>query len=300
MWLMFCYRQLKHRQGLPKNVHYEAFSDDSLRMIEGLLRDFLENEGEPAATEAGKMPRPLLFNFRDHDPWGPTQELLSVFDFSGEISHESLNTGESLSIQRERALKADGYFYFVDPTIPQSSDVQMNSLISFRDDIREILSLRPGDQVKTPVAVCLSKIDLLGSTSYADQDGFVGQFYKDLAAIDNDPKYKNDGNEITMEKIERRSKLVENLIPQIWEDWDIEDEIRSLFGGRIMFFPMTPIGLGTPFENDFATIEGRQANPYHILAPMLWMVQMTGHLVLDDMSRLSRVVKHVNPLLKKR
>ena len=95
-------------------------------------------------------------------------------------------------------------------------------------------------------------------------------------------------------------KLVEDLIPQIWEDWDIKDEIRSLFGGRIMFFPMTPIGLGIPFKNDLTTIEGRQVDPYHIVAPMLWMIHMTGHLVLDDMSRLSRVVKHVNPLLKRR
>jgi len=300
MWLMFCYRQLKHRQNLPKNVHYEAFTDDALKEVEDSLREFLENEGEPVATDPGKMPRPLLFNFRDQDPWGPSQELLSIFDFSGEIIQEELNTGHTLSIQRERALKADGFFYFLDPTIPRS-DEQMDSLIRFRDDIREMMGLRPGDQVKIPVALCLSKVDLLGNMPYADPggSGFVGQFYEDLTAIDNDPKYKGRGSEITIEKIERRSQLVQDLIPQIWEDWNIEDEIRSLFGGRIMFFPMTPIGLGTPFENDPTSIEGRAAKPYHILEPMLWMVHMTGHLVLDDMSRLSRFVKKVNPLIKK-
>ena len=98
-----------------------------------------------------------------------------------------------------------------------------------------------------------------------------------------------------MEKIRRRSEAMKELLPYIWPDWKIEREIKNFFGGRIMFFPMTPVGLGRPFYNDFHSIDDRDFSPYLIMEPMLWLVHMTGHLVLDEMPLLSRIADKMLP-----
>jgi hypothetical protein len=278
-WLAECYRQLKFGQDVPDGVHYEKVTSPGSEKLDEILYYIHEERADPGATDPGSMPRPVLFNFRDRDPWGYSHQLLTIFDFSGEITRD-----ESLSSpQRQRALKADGFFYFLDPTL--KAVAQQDSLEEFREDMKELMHLRAGDQIRIPLALCLSKIDLLGSMPYGDPKGAVGDFYESL---------KNIGRDVGMRQIKQRSDLVKSILPYIFDDWDIEKEIKKLFGGRIMFFPMTPIGLGTPFENPLDSIEDRDIAPYLTLEPMLWLIHMTGHLVLDDMSLASRIVSKLH------
>jgi hypothetical protein len=53
--------------------------------------------------------------------------------------------------------------------------------------------------------------------------------------------------------------------------------VRSLFGDRFMFFPMTPVGLDKLGEQDLSQ---RTIKPYAIQQPLLWLLHMNGYPVL--------------------
>ena len=69
-----------------------------------------------------QLPRPR--------PLGPSNLLVNIFDYSGEVTADM---GVE-DYRRRRALEADGYFFFLDPTFP--TEPQAKALADFREDLR--------------------------------------------------------------------------------------------------------------------------------------------------------------------
>ena len=146
------------------------------------------------------------------------------------------------------------------------------------DDVRADFGLREGlvggKALLLPRALCVSKIDLLARQSYALPDGgdAVARFYEDLAKIDP------SGEGMTLDVIEARSRVVAGLRDTIWPGWQIERAVDDLFGGRVMFFPLTPVGLDGRGESDLSL---RTIAPFGLLEPLAWLLQMNGYPVLQ-------------------
>jgi hypothetical protein len=210
----------------------------------------------------------LVFNFRDRDVWSRSNLLVNIFDYSGEVTSD-MGVGD---YRRRRALEADGYFFFLDPTFP--TEPQAKALNDFREDLRLVKGIKSGRSIRAPVALCVTKIDLLANQSYALPGGndVIGRFYDELARIDP------SGESLHPRVFEARSRLTARLREAIWPGWQNERQVHDLFGGRHMFFPLTPVGLDGRGETDLSL---RTISPFGLLEPLMWLLQMNGYPVLD-------------------
>jgi len=269
-WLAMAYWQL-NRGNHPPSVRFERVrpievgsGEDFDRIVEQILISRLGTSG----TLGTRIPHPLVFNFRDRDRWGFSSVLVNVFDYSGEVT-ATLGLDD---YRRRRALEADGYFFFLDPTLP--AEPQAKALAEFREDLRLVKGVGSRRELRLPLALCVSKIDLLARQSYALPDGgdAVARFYADLAQIDP------TGEAMSLEVIEARSQLMARLRDTIWPGWQIERSVDDLFGGRALFFPLTPVGLDGRGEKDLSL---RTIAPFGLLEPLLWLLHMNGYPVLE-------------------
>lgn len=173
-------------------------------------------------------------------------------------------------LQRRRALIADGYFLFLDPLKP--AHIQSKVIAEFAEDARLVRGLRVNQQLQIPVAICISKIDLLATRPEDEDSGdTVHRFYNELKAIDP------TGMAIRRDLIDARSRLTADLSRSVWRNWELERLMRELFGDRFKFFPLTPVGLNgtnnSPSPKSFV-------DPFGILEPLLWLLQMNGYHVI--------------------
>ena len=262
VWLAMVYREL-NRGNFPKEVEFAKIRSSTSDEFERIVEDILVSKLAPKANDF-KIPRPLVFNFMDQDRLGRSNILANIFDYSGEV----LRSMTLEDHQRKRALTADGYFFFLDPT--KSSDEQKESLANFRQDVGTVKGLSAGQQIRCPVALCVPKIDLMPGEEYARGGNIVDKFYDDLRDI---------GWGMDEASIKKRSDLMRRLREYIWPGWEIEREIDALFGGRYMFFPLTPVGLNEPGEQDLSK---RTIAPVGILHPLMWLLHMNGYPVLSS------------------
>lgn len=265
-WLGMTYWELSHGNYRSK-VQFEKVRSDGSENFDQIVDQILNSRMNPGRTQTDRFPHPVLFNFQDQDRFGKSNVLVSIFDYSGEVT-ERMTLQDA---QRRRALDADGYLFFLDPT--KRSGEQIKELNDFREDVRVIRKIRSGKAIDAPVALCVPKIDLLVNESYADRNGqgAVSQFYSALREIDP------SGEGVSLPIIEARSRLMQQLRDTIWPGWQIEHQIAGLFGGRYMFFPLTPVGLTELGERG---LKNRTVEPYGILEPVMWLLHMNGYPVL--------------------
>ena len=265
-WLAMLYWELC-RGHYPDAIRFEKVKSQTAENFDVIVEEILTARIGTAATQRDRIPHPLVFNLQDQDRWGRSNALVNIFDYSGEVTSD-------MSVddyRRRRALDGDGFLFFLDPTYP--SEPQAKALADFREDFRLVRGIKTGSRVRTPIALCVSKIDILAGETFASPDGgdAIARFYDDLARIDP------TGEALTLEVIEARSKLVGELRDTIWPGWEIERQIDDLFGGRSLFFPLTPVGLDGLGETDLSL---RTISPFGLLEPMLWLLQMNGYPVL--------------------
>ncbi|HQU46558.1 MAG TPA: hypothetical protein PK867_27375, partial [Pirellulales bacterium] len=193
-WLAMVYREL-NRGNYPNVIQFERIRSTSSDDFDIVVDEILNKKLGPMATQVGRIPHPLIFNFLDHDRFGASNVLVNIFDYSGEVIRSQTIEDR----QRQRALDGDGFFFFLDPTEP--SETQSQALAGFREDLRRIKGIRAGKQVHVPIALCVSKLDLMVAQPYADPHGggAVEKFYRDLAELDWTPSVRT---------IEARSKLM--------------------------------------------------------------------------------------------
>lgn len=266
-WLAMLYWVL-NRGSYPKTIQFERVRSQSAENFDRIVEEILNTRIGTAATQQDRIPHPLVFNFRDRDPIGRSNVLVNIFDYSGEVTSEM----DVRDYRRRRALDADGFLFFLDPTYP--SEVQAKALADFREDLRLIKGVKAGRRLRLPVALCVSKIDLLARHDYRLEDGrdAIAAFYEDLARIDP------SGESTALAVLEQRSQLTQRLHNVIWPGWQIERQVDDLFGGRFAFFPLTPVGLDGRGETDLSL---RTISPFGLLEPLLWLLQMTGYPVLQ-------------------
>lgn len=262
-WLAMVYREL-NRGNYPDVVQFERIKSASSDEFDLVVDEILNKKMGPMATQVGRIPHPLVFNFLDRDRFGASNILVNIFDYSGEVIRSQTIEDR----QRQRALDGDGFFFFLDPTEP--SETQSQALAGFREDLRRIKGLKAGKQVHIPVALCVSKIDLMVDEPYADPNGggVIDHFYRELGEI---------GWSMDLKSIEARSRRMAQLRDTVWPGWQIERQIDDLFGGRFMFFPLTPVGLDGIGQRDLSR---RTIAPVGLLDPLLWLLHMNGYPVL--------------------
>ncbi len=268
-WLAMTYWQL-NRGAYPRWVRFQrvrpveiATSEDLDRVVEQILISRLGT----SATQLARLPHPVMLQFTDCDLWGRSTVLVNLFDFSGEVSAR-VNLDD---YRRRRALEADGYAFFLDPTLP--ADPQAKALANLCEDLRLMKGWASRDPIPIPLAVCVSKIDLLVRQPFAltDGDDAVAHFYEALARIDP------TGEAMTLEVLRARSRLVADLSATIWPGWDIQRTLDDAFRGHWMFFPLTPVGLDGRGETDLSL---RTIAPFGLLEPLAWLLHMNGYPVL--------------------
>jgi hypothetical protein len=241
----------------PVNVRLDPIDSPSADHFHRIVSEILRSKTGPTATQTNRIPDPLVFEFQDDDAWGRSDTLLNMFDFSGEVIGRGMDDPHLL-----RALRADGYMFFLDPTFPPEE--QMRALSRFHDHVSAIV----GRSLRIPVALCVSKIDLLETQPYGDGDN-IRRFYSKLQEI---------GDDVTLEAMARRSEITGELRDTIWPGWNIEREVDEIFGGRYQFFPMTPVGLENRGE---VSLDKVTISPFAILEPLLWLLHMTGHPIFN-------------------
>jgi hypothetical protein len=273
-WLVSAYDLVKNNNtgyGVDSAIQRApSLADDT---FDALIEVVLESHQKPQATTHGHLPSPLTFHITDVDPLGRSRALLNLFDCSGEIMYTNINT----DVVRRRALLMDGFFLFLDPTQVSRHgpmpglDAQINRLANFHAEMRDIRGLDVGDRIDVPIAVCVSKLDLL-----VTKNPLRGQSRPLLSKLRD-----TIGAPPTLEMLKYRSELVEDVLPVMFMGWDVIKTLRENFGRRYLFFPMTPVGIE---ESELGIEDLRQRNisPIGILEPVLWLIHMRGYCVLPS------------------
>ncbi len=263
--MLMTYHQLRNGMSYGSGS-FEKLSIAGSQKFDEEVDDLIRRGIVPSRTSVLTLPPPMVFNFCDSDPLGKSNALVNIFDYAG-----MMTTQQSLNhVHRFRALNADGYFFYIDPTYP--SQEQSDALNRFREDIKTLRRLGPNQKVHTPVALCLSKIDLMVNQPYGRGDTIL-EFYEDLRKIEQTTESGS------LERVVKRSELTARLRHLIWPDWEIETQIRGVFGDQFLFFPMTPIGMDQPGEENLSQ---RDLRPYCILEPLSWLLHMNGYPILKE------------------
>lgn len=288
-WMSMIFRELNNGR-YPAEVSFQPVksrgSVDMDRLVERILGTRMKLPG----TVANRLPDPVVFSFQDSDRFAKSTVLTSLFDYAGQITTD---VGHH---HRRRALDGDGFFFFIDPTKP--AERQAKALADFAEDLKLVKKLKPGQQLHTPVALCVTRLDLMiCDHRVTDADGKrvnlnntlcrntenTRAYYQELGRLDREYR------PMSLQLLEKRSELTARMRGDIWGEWNIESQIRNLFGSRFLFFPMTPVGLndlplsGPATAADLAHIvdlNRRIIQPYAILEPLLWLLQMNGYPVL--------------------
>jgi hypothetical protein len=222
-----------------------------------------EYRTRPTAAVEGQFPYPVALHFQDLDPH-PGRAMLHLFDFGGEITARAADT----SVLRRRALRMDGFLFFLDPTQPP--DRQRDAFHRFSEDVREERHVRRGRPVPVPVAVCLTKLDLIPTRTELSTRAlpWLRRLRRQAAAV-------------TLPLLEERSRLVVEALGSLCPGWNLGRELTAQFGRRWLFFPLTPVGLEEselegPQVTDLAT---RTFAPFGVVEPVLWLLHMQGYQV---------------------
>lgn len=270
-WMVMAYQRLKEVK-LPNGARLDRIASRGSEEFDRLVQQILQDRVGPEGTR-NRLPEPIVFEFGDADPFvkGGNSGVVNLFDFAGQVSM----TGGLHDYVRQRQLKSEGYLFFLDPTKPKDSQVE--SLLRFSDQVKNVKNWKSGRQLHTPVALCVSKLDRTVYQDYAKGGDVMRSFFEELNAVDSST------SPMSLTQMEKRSKLVAELQNTIWPFWDIEDRFRQIFGDRFMFFPMTPVGLPPSGITDPYVIDDlsqRLIEPYGILEPLLWLLHMNGYPVL--------------------
>jgi hypothetical protein len=116
-----------------------------------------------------------------------------------------------------------------------------------------------------PVAICLSKIDLL--PFQGPLKGSYGEkFLKELE------KCIHPANKWSLSTIIDRSNIIRNYLPLIFANKGMIEIFDQKFGSNYMFFPVANRGL----DPDLSF-----GDPFGVMEPLLWLQHMHGFNVLD-------------------
>ena len=272
-WLANVYDQVKNNDLNVKSVIRKIASRGDKR-FDQLVKELKYELTRPSGTTFTDLPEPLIFHVHDDDPLGRNQTMVNMFDFGGEMTNFTIDGEGRLQEFRRRALLCEGFTLFLDPTQVirsdrESIDSQIQCLQQFAEELHSMRGLSSEKSVDLPIAVCVSKMDLLVSRNPMRTEAveLVAELRRTM------------GEPITLELIQHRSQVIARAMPKMFPGWGVERDLRESFGGRFMFFPMSAVGLEeSELGND--SLEERQITPFGMLEPLLWLLHMHGYCVL--------------------
>jgi hypothetical protein len=258
--------------------------DQTAEEFDQRVKEILARRDPPATTfDPHAVAPPLLYEFTDKDRFGASGGLLNVFDFAG----ATMTPSQEGTRMQDRALSMDGFLYFLDPTSmlppdhpvsvwyasygghPGTPEEQNRVLQHFLEKLRTVHRIPPSKPIKAPVAVCITKIDLLPRPGTND---IYKQFIDELLAIGLDEHGP------TLATIRKRHQLILKYREVFFPGWRIEQQLDELFAGRFSFFPISSVGFGELGEPDRRK---RSLQPFGIVEPVLWLLHMNGYKVLS-------------------
>ena len=233
---------------------------------------------------------PLIFSLKDNKnlPLGFPDALRSrglslCFDYAGEIRQDRYKETQDM------IARSNGIIFFLDVINIDKSQIDFtnrknnkldqflmtnNYDTQFQTDViigktyadfviaRNLTEPNPLD---LPVAICLSKIDLL--PFQGPLKGSYGEkFLKELE------KCKHPANKWTLSTIMDRSNIIRNYLPLIFANKGMIEIFDQKFGSNYMFFPVANRGL----DPDLSF-----GDPFGVMEPLLWLQHMHGFNVLD-------------------
>jgi hypothetical protein len=235
-----------------------------------MIKDHLEQHQHTESTKTD-LPSPLIFYYKDEDRLGPSGVLTFLFDYSGEIMVRWLDA------VRRRVLLFDGFILFLDPTQVRSSqsrtgygiDDQIQALLRFKAEMKRVRGITdPAARLEVPIAVCVSKLDRLVVSS--EMGSAAESWLRELR--------KSVSGRATLELIQARSDYLTQALPLIFPGWNVERMLRDEFGNRVMFFPMSPVGIEEEHIRAIDLTHTVRA-PFGVLEPLLWLLHMQGYCV---------------------
>jgi len=265
-WMAMNYRQLNFGNA-PDGIHFERLKSEKTEEFDEKIRLLLENRSAFEATyHTQGFVHPLMFVLQDADPLplSKTQLIANLLDLGGIVTRERNHP------LRNSALNGNGFLFFLDPT--RNVEEQNEALSLFREDVRMAQKLRPHQQMQRPLAICVSKIDLLGTEAYVGSLPAVAEeFYRALREADSQHP------PMSLALIRARHDIMSGYVQTLFPGWDVLKSVESLFGPRVSFFPLTPVGLQAPGSGGF---DRMAQDPYAILEPLLWLIHMNGYPIL--------------------
>lgn len=265
-WLAECFSKTRQGDSTDDNITFHEVDSQGNREIAEIAAA-TKRGIPPEATQAGKrlLCRPVVFRLRDNDNYGKSDVLATITDYPGEVTESREHSF------RRRALNADGYFFFLDPT--KSADDQIDALHNFRQDVHRFNGITSGAVLRVPVALCVTKIDILDIAKNPVGDDSIASFYQELETIDSSTP------SMSLENIDAKSELMQEMRELIWPGWQIEKQIQGLFGGRVRFFPMTPISIQEGASR--LPLKQRSGEAINVVEPLMWLLEMNGYKVLN-------------------
>ncbi|NUQ62866.1 MAG: DUF4062 domain-containing protein [Pirellulales bacterium] len=253
MWLMMFHGLVRNSASDLANVMLEPLPADSglslQQDFDQMLRDVLDptRAARSVATVQGEK-HPLLYRIRQRRRWwAPKRSYLSLI-----MDHPP---------------SIDGLMFFYDVTQP--AEPQIRALQKIAADYRSRAKRATSKSLKLPVAVCLTKIDLLVDR-HSGRPG-IEWFYHALSTIDWD----TDAG--SRRRIEARSAAALSCITLL--EPSLDRVLKSLFGEVYRYFPISALGL----ERQSDSREERfpaHFQPYGVMEPLLWLLDLLRYRTL--------------------
>jgi hypothetical protein len=253
--------QINEKVCLRSEPSLGSETDDKFRMyIKGLYDKYARPD--PTSPE---FPDPLLIYASDMDSRGTNRLLLHMFDFAGEV----LGNSPKAKSLRKRASRMDGFIMTLDPSIP--FEEQFKQLKLFYEEVAAARQVPFGTPIPVPVAVCITKMDLLLKRDELKED--VRQLDEVFRPGPDQP--------VTLALLSARSRLLEGMLPELFTGVSIRRKIEQYFGTQMLFFPTCAMNLDIE-EMEWAEDAPRIPDPYGVVEPILWLMHMSGYCVFDE------------------
>ncbi len=266
--LVTAYDRIRKRTAPTTAVVQPAPSGGDVdRRFAQLIDEILHRRGEAGATDL-VLPDPVLLHLKDSDPGGTNPALVNLFDYSGELINPELDVNQL----KDTAVRMDGFMLFLDPTQLSGDvtlDTQLANLDEFLNHMRRKRGVPVGKMIPVPVAVCITKFDLLLTDNPIG--GQSVQYIRELLENLSPPP-----RQVTVDVLRERSELVEQMLPLMFPGADIRGVVEGYFGTQVMFFPLSSVSL---FEHELGQKDMRRRNmvPWGVAEPIMWLLHMHGY-----------------------
>lgn len=277
VWLTMFHRYVEQGRADTQQVKFDHAPSPGISdaMYIDILRGLVEQRVAPPPTldvseGSTRLRAPLLFHFSDGDRVSTASGILNLFDLAGAVS--SPEARRTSPVLQDRAYRAtDGFLYFIDPTRVDEEylDKQRKQLLDFCDQLRKKRNVPYGRPLNVPIAVCISKLDMLARPEEAGA-GVYQEFINELNPATRELKP-------SLKELRRRHQVFTSYREQLFPGWDIEEQFQKLVGGRYLFFPMSAAGFTGVTGHD---PKNWNFKPFGITEPLIWLLHMNGFKTL--------------------